>query len=34
VAAIESPIEFAKHMDFPPSSEPLSPPPRFLAAAD
>jgi hypothetical protein len=33
VAAIESPIEFAKLMDFPRSSEPLSPPPRFVSAA-
>src|SRR5260370_19269518 len=33
VAFIESPIEFAKPMDFPRSIQPLSPPPRFLSAA-
>jgi hypothetical protein len=32
-AAIKSPIELAKLMDFPRSSEPLSPPPRFVSAA-
>src|SRR5467141_209576 len=32
-AAIESPIELAKPLDFPRSIEPLSPPPRFLSAA-
>src|SRR5229473_7200250 len=29
VAAIESPVELAKPLDFPRSIEPLSPPPRF-----
>jgi hypothetical protein len=33
VATIELPIELAKPLDFPPSIEPLSPPPRFLSAA-
>jgi len=32
-AAIKSPIELAKPLDFPRSIEPLSPPPRFLSAA-
>jgi len=32
-AAIESPIELAKPLDFPCSIEPLSPPPRFVSAA-
>jgi len=32
-AAIESPIELAKPSDFPRSTEPLSPPPRFVSAA-
>jgi hypothetical protein len=33
VAFIQSPIEFAKPLDFPRSIEPPSPPPRFGAAA-
>jgi hypothetical protein len=32
-AAIKSPIEFAKPLDFPRSIEPLSPPPRSVSAA-
>ncbi|HEV1993430.1 MAG TPA: hypothetical protein VGR03_03770 [Candidatus Acidoferrum sp.] len=32
-AAIESPVELAKLLDFPRSIEPLSPPPRFGSAA-
>src|SRR5258708_1088708 len=32
-AAIKSPIELAKPLDFPRSIEPLSPPPRFVSAA-
>ena len=31
-SAIDSPVEFAKPLDFPRSIEPLSPPPRFVAA--
>jgi hypothetical protein len=33
VAAIKSPIELAKPLDFPRSVEPLSPPPRIVFAA-
>jgi hypothetical protein len=33
MAAIKSPIEVAKPLDFPRSIEPLSPPPRFVSAA-
>ncbi len=33
VAAITSPIELTKPLDFPRSIEPLSPPPRFVSAA-
>jgi hypothetical protein len=32
-ASIKSPIELAKPLDFPRSTEPLSPPPRFASAA-
>src|SRR6266852_1310085 len=32
-AALTSPIELAKPLDFPRSIEPLSPPPRFVSAA-
>src|SRR6266852_1820738 len=32
-AAVTSPIELAKPLDFPRSIEPLSPPPRFISAA-
>jgi hypothetical protein len=32
-AAIKSPIELAKPLDFPRSIEPLSPPPRLVSAA-
>jgi len=31
--AIKSPIELANPLHFPRSSEPLSPPPRFISAA-
>jgi hypothetical protein len=33
MAAIKSPIEVAKPLDFPRFIQPLSPPPRFLSAA-
>jgi len=33
LAAIKSPVELAKPLDFPRSIEPLSPPPRFSSAA-